>query len=443
MEPFYSENVLLNGETAETLYREVKDLPIIDYHCHLDQTKIADDAKFENIGQLWLAGDHYKWRAMRLCGVAEEYITGGASWEEKFLRYAQIVPQLCGNPLYYWTHLELRQVFGICEPLNGETAMDIYARANERLKELSVRKLLARFKVEFVATTDDPADTLEYHGKYGGVTVAPTFRPDKLYGLDEAYLKKLGDSAGIAIQTLGDLKRAVEARLDYFVSKGCRISDHGFLDFPARVACEAEAERLFARRGELSPEEKDAFFGYLLTFLLKEYKKRGVAAQLHFSVIRNVNGALYEQIGPDAGCDVIAKEPDVYSVLRFIDSIPEEERPPLILYSLNPNAAASLSCLSGAFRNVYVGAAWWFNDTLNGIRRNLDIMSEYACLGTHLGMLTDSRAFSSYSRFDFFRRILCSFVAGKVDGGEYPLEEAKTLVKNISYYNIKKFLKFE
>lgn len=441
MEKFFGDGVLLEGDAAKALYEEVKDLPIIDYHCHLDQRKIAADASFANIGEAWLSGDHYKWRAMRMCGVDEHYITGGASWEEKFMHYAEIVPKLCGGPLYYWTHMELKQIFGIREPLNARTAKDIYARANKKLETLTVRSLLKGFGVEFIATTDDPIDALDAHGTYDGIKVVPSFRPDRLYGLDGEYLGKLGAAAGLEIGTLDDLETAISRRLDFFVSKGCRVADHGFLDFPAAIASREEAATIFAKRASLSKGEKEAFFGYLLTFLLREYKKRDMLAQLHFSVTRNVNSGIYRTVGPDSGCDVIAKEADIYALARLLDAVPEEERANIVLYSLNPSAVPSLAVLSGAFRNVYMGAAWWFNDTLGGIRSNLDAISEYACLGTHLGMLTDSRAFFSYSRFDFFRRILCGTVGGKVDRGEYPLEEAKGLVRDISYGNIKKLLK--
>ena len=441
MKDFFADDVLIEGESAALLYKEVKDLPIIDYHCHLDQSLIASDARFEDIGQLWLGGDHYKWRAMRMCGVDEYYITGGASWKEKFEKYASIVPRLAGNPLYYWTHLELRQVFGIDGPLNQDTADRIFEEANKKLQTLSVRKLLKKFRVEFVATTDDPTEDLAAHGTYDGVIVSPTFRPDKLYRLDPAYLEALGKAAGIEIKTLSDLKKALCARLDFFASKGCRISDHGFADFPASYASESEMERLFADRGNLTPAEEDAAFGYLLLFLMREYKKRDIVVQLHFSVQRNINTPMFEKLGADAGFDVIGKEPDLENVMNFLDRLPDGDRPAMILYTLNPNAIAPLACISGAFRNVYIGAAWWFNDTLSGIARNLDWISEYACLGTNLGMLTDSRSFSSYSRFDFFRRILCTFVGRKVDKGEYPLDDAKELVKNISYYNIKNLLK--
>ena len=361
--------------------------------------------------------------------------------EEKFEKYASIVPRLAGNPLYYWTHLELRQVFGIDGPLNQDTADRIFEEANKKLQTLSVRKLLKKFRVEFVATTDDPTEDLAAHGTYDGVIVSPTFRPDKLYRLDPAYLEALGKAAGIEIKTLSDLKKALYARLDFFASKGCRISDHGFADFPASYASESEMERLFADRGNLTPAEEDAAFGYLLLFLMREYKKRDIVVQLHFSVQRNINTPMFEKLGADAGFDVIGKEPDLENVMKFLDRLPDGDRPAMILYTLNPNAIAPLACISGAFRNVYIGAAWWFNDTLSGIARNLDWISEYACLGTNLGMLTDSRSFSSYSRFDFFRRILCTFVGRKVDKGEYPLDDAKELVKNISYYNIKNLLK--
>lgn len=437
MEQFFNDKMLLKSDTAVTLYSEIKDLPIIDYHCHLDQKMIANDATFKDIGELWLSGDHYKWRAMRMCGVDEKYITGDSTYEEKFMHYAEILPNLMGGPLYYWTHMELKQVFGINKPLNKNTAKEIYKEANEKLKTLSVRKLLKLFNVEFVATTDDPIENLEYHKKYDDTLVTPTFRPDKLYNFDKEYIAKLGEAAGIKINSLEDYKNALRQRLDFFVSKGCRISDHGFSDFPNKYASEEEAKELFNKVGSLSNEEKDALLGYLFIFLFKEYKKRNIIVQLHFSVTRNINSEMFKKIGPDAGFDVIGKECDLNNCMKFLDKLSDEERPVVILYTLNPNQIAPLSCISGAFRNVLIGAAWWFNDTLLGIRRNLELVSEYACIGTNLGMLTDSRSFSSYSRFDFFRRILANFVAEKVEAGEYELEDAKTLVKNISYYNIK------
>lgn len=398
MKTFFDDNLLLNSKTAVDIYSAVKALPIIDYHCHLDQNKIAENAKFSDIGEMWLSGDHYKWRAMRLCGVTEECITGKASYKEKFVAYAEIMPKLIGNPLYYWTHLELKQVFGINTPLNIDTADEIYAQANKKLKDLTVQKLLKQFNVEYIATTDDPFDTLDKHGVYNGITVAPTFRPDRAFNSDD-----------ITIDTLID-------RLDYFASKGSKTADHGFDGFPM-----GEKEQL-------------------LISLAKEYKKRNIIMQLHFSVTRNVNTELFNKTGVDSGLDVMSSSASPESVIFFLNRIPDAERPIIILYPLNPSELKSLATLSGAFRNVYIGAAWWFNDTVEGIKNNLSVISEYAVLGTNLGMLTDSRSFSSYSRFDFFRRILCDYIGDKVEKGEYDINSAVSLAQDICYNNIKRLL---
>ena len=441
MKEFFSKDILLDNQIAIDLYNQVKDLPIIDYHCHLDQDKIAHNDSFDDIGSLWLMGDHYKWRAMRLCDVNEYYITGEASYEEKFYKYAEIMPKLIGNPLYYWTHFELQKVFGINEPLNKDSAPRIYKKANEVLKNKTVRSLLKDFNVEYIATTNDPLEELNNHGDFDNIKVRPTFRPDKLLSLDNDYLNKLSKLTNIDIKTIEDLKKAICLRLDYFVNKGCKISDHGFLDFPTNIASEEEVDYLFKNKDVLGKEGKDSLFGYLLRFLMQEYKKRDMVVQLHFAVTRNINTSMYQKVGVDAGFDVIAKEINYQSLIKFLDSLNDEERPAIILYSLNPNSIAPLACISGAYRHVYIGAAWWFNDTLNGIKRNLDLTSEYALLGTNLGMLTDSRSFSSYVRFDFFRRILCSYIANKVEAGEYDINEASKLAKDICYNNIKNLLK--
>lgn len=434
MKTFFGSDLLLTGESAKAVYGRVKDLPILDYHCHLDQCKIRDDAKFADIGQLWLAGDHYKWRAMRLCGVDEAYITGKASWHDKFIKYAETVPQLAGNPLYYWTHMELGQVFGIREPLNKESAERIYGQANEKLRHISVRSLLRQYKVEFVATTDDPCDDLAAHGKYENTVVAPTFRPDKLLALDGEYLKKLGKTVGYEIKTLADVLRAAEERLQYFVSRGCKMSDHGFLRFPARYPSPEEAEELFAAG------EKEQAFGCLLVGLAKLYKKYGVVMQMHFAVTRNVNPAMYARCGADAGFDVIAESSRIGDVIEFLKQLPDEERPETILYTLNDAELPALAALTGAFRHVKMGAAWWFNDTVQGIRKNLSVIAEYSALGTNYGMLTDSRSFSSYARFDFFRRILSDHLGGLVEKGELDMAAAVALAENVCYNNSKEML---
>ena len=437
---FFNDNLLLYTDAAREIYSEVRNLPIIDYHCHLDQNKIRDDARFANIGELWLSGDHYKWRAMRLCGVGEELITGSKSWHDKFVAYAQIVPQLAGSPLYYWTHMELNQVFGICEPLNGESAERIYNEANEKLKTISVSTLLKQYKVEFIATTDDPLDDLNAHGKYGGTIVSPTFRPDKLLSLDEEYLTRLSELTGEDTGTLDGLLKAAEKRLEYFVSRGCRISDHGFCRFAQYYVTHSTAETLYKSRKSLSAEQREQLFGYLLVELARLYKKHNIIMQLHFAVTRNVNPAMFQKCGVDAGFDVIATASPIENVIAFFSQLKDEERPETVLYTLNDSELPALACITGAFRHVRLGAAWWFNDTVQGIRKNLSTIAEYSALGTNFGMLTDSRSFSSYARFDFFRRILSDYLGNLVEKGEYDLSAAKQLAKNVCYYNIKEAL---
>lgn len=438
---FFDDNLLLSTQAARELYGDVKTLPIIDYHCHLDPKMIAEDARFDNIGAFWLAGDHYKWRAMRLCGVDEKYITGDADFSEKFIKYAEIVPKLVGNPLYYWTHMELSQIFGINEPLNAQSARNIYDEASVKLRSMSVMTLLQKFGVRFIATTDDPVDDLRYHGKYGDTLVSPTFRPDKALTLDGDYLKRLGEVSDTDVSTLDGFLTALTGRLDYFVSKGCRISDHGFEHFPESIATKEQAEQLYARRGELSAADKSALFGYLLKFLMLEYKKRGIAVQLHFGVTRNVNAAAFESIGVDSGFDVMSAPQDVRGIIRFLGSMTDEERPEILLYTLNDSELRAYACVTGAFRGVRLGAAWWFNDTVSGIRRNLQTIAEYAALGTSPGMLTDSRSFSSYARFDFFRRILADTIGGYVERGEYDAVSAELLMRDICYNNAKELIK--
>lgn len=436
---FFDDKVFLHSKTALELYGKVRDLPIIDYHCHLDLNKIKSDAGFSDIGELWLAGDHYKWRAMRMCGVDEKYITGDASYKEKFVKYAEIMPQLIGNPLYYFTHLELRQIFGITRALNKDTAESIYKDANAVLCNLSVRRLLSRFNVEYIATTDDPCDDLNAHGKYGVTTVAPTFRPDKAYDPAE-YTAKLEAVTGKKIKTAQAYFDALIERLDYFVSKGCKITDHSFESFPRQYIDDVAAERLFVKRDELTEAERESFFGWLIVKLTREYKKRGLVMQLHFAVIRNNNAEMLKRCGVDSGFDLIGEQPSVKDVVKFFNQVKDDERPKTIVYTLNDSNLAALCCITGAFRNVRMGAAWWFNDTAEGIKKNLKTISEYSVLGNNLGMLTDSRSFSSYCRFDFFRRIVSNYVGEKVEAGEYDENAAARLLTDICYTNPKTFL---
>ena len=428
MRTFFDDGLFLSGDGAKRIYASVLDLPIIDYHCHLDPNMIKADCGFLDLGEMWLAADHYKWRAMRLCGVDEEFITGSAEYKEKFFKYAEIMPRLIGNPLYYWSHLELKTVFGITEPLNKDSAARIYAAANEKLKDVTVLGLLKKFNVEYVATTDDPVDSLTSHGRFGSLTVAPTFRPDKLLGITDEYLGKLSAAANVDIKTLDDLKLAIVKRLDYFVAHGCKISDCGFDKFPARYASEHEAHLIFERRRSMTSEERDAMFGYLSVFLAKEYAKRGMLMQLHFSVVRNVNREMFGVCGADSGFDVIGEVQPVSRMIEFFNRVPDGERPKTVLYTLNDGNLNEIAAVTGAFKNVKLGAAWWFNDTAEGIRRNLSAIAEYSALGTNYGMLTDSRSFSSYVRFDFFRRILSDFLGRFVDGGECDLATAEIIL---------------
>ena len=305
---------------------------------------------------------------------------------------------------------------------------------------MTVRSLLESFGVEFIATTDDPADDLMQHGRYGSVNVTPTFRPDKLFLFEESYIEKLGKAAETEIKCFDDLLSALSKRLDYFVSRGCRMSDHGMDTFPTAYASDIEARDLFERYTTLTADEKEALRGYILVWLAKEYAKRNITMQIHFAVTRNVNPAAFALCGVDSGFDVISETPSVHNVLGFFSRVSDEERPETVIYTLNDANLASMACISGAFRKVRMGAAWWFNDTVEGIRRNLKIISEYSVLGNNLGMLTDSRSFSSYCRFDFFRRILCDYVGDLVEKGEYDEGGAVELVKKICYCNAKRMV---
>lgn len=441
MEKFFGDNVLLHTDAAKKLYESVKALPVLDIHCHLDRKAIASDARFSDIGELWLSGDHYKWRAMRILGVDEKYITGDADYREKFIKYAEIVPKLVGSPLYYWTHFELKKIFGINEPLDGKSAPSIYERANKVLSTLSVRKLLELFDVEYVATTDDPIDNVDDCGLYGKTCVAPTFRPDKLLTWDEAYIEKLGKAAGVDIKTLDDLLGALRNRLDYFVAHGCKMSDHGFATFPKTYPNETAASKLFAARGKsFGGDEKDALNGFMLVWLAREYARRGITMQIHFAVTRNINTEMFGMCGVDSGFDVSSDTQPVGDMIKFLDAVGDAQRPQTVLYTLNDANLSSITTAAGAFRKVRMGAAWWFNDTLGGIKRNLATISEYSALGNNLGMLTDSRSFASYSRFDFFRRILCDFIGEKVESGEYDSVAAFDIVKDICYNNAKRII---
>ncbi len=437
---FFDDNLLLHSSAAAALYGRVKALPIVDYHSHLSEREIAEDKTFGTITEFWLKGDHYKWRAMRACGVEERLVTGNADDFEKFLAYAGIIPKLLGNPLYYWTHMELERIFGIKEPLNAATAPGIYRRANEKLKTLSVRKLLKLFGVEYIATTDDPVSPLSLHTVYDGVKVCPTFRPDRALKLDPEFLGELAAVWGKPVETLADFREALRSRLVYFKEHGCSIADISLEGAPELVG-EREAAEIFARRESASPAEKSRFFSYGMALMGALCREFGIVWQIHIGALRNINAPAFRALGADTGFDVMHGVIDTDAIAAFLGALEERgELPKVILYALNPNAVPALCLVAGSFKDVRVGAAWWFNDTLKGIRAHFDALAEYSVFGNSLGMLTDSRSFSSYCRFDFFRRILCDYVGEKVEAGEYDAQCAEKLVYDICYRNPKQFM---
>ena len=442
MRNFFDKNLFLSCESSKVIYDCIKNMPIIDFHCHLNEHDIMDDKKFENITDLWLRGDHYKWRLMRLLGVDEKYITGNATDEEKFRAFASVIQRAPANPVYYWAHMELKSVFGINEPLSEINSDKIFTKTKKEIDNISVRYLLDKFRVEFVATTNDPTDTLDAQGVYGNTVVSPTFRPDKVFTLKKEYISKLAESAGMEINNIDDLKVALEKRLQFFISKGCKISDHGMDFFPDFRVDEKRAGEIFTKYDEADDEEKYEFFSHMMIFLSSLYKKYGIIMQIHSGTFRNVNSKMFEITGPDSGFDIFRSYQDTDKLVYFLNYLSTNDILPVtLLYVLNPNTLKSLCTLTGAFREVSVSAAWWFNDTVLGIKEHLKTLSEYSVLGTNMGMLTDSRSFTSYVRFDFFRRILSDYLGQLVEKGEYEIQAAAKLAGDISYRNIKELLK--
>ena len=446
---------LLKGNTAQKLYCAVKDLPIMDYHCHLSPKEIYEDLPIDNIGEVWLGGDHYKWRLMRTAGIDEAYITGDASWHDKFVHYAKAIEFAAGNPLYHWSHMELSMYFGIDDALCSASAEDIWNRANAYIKEhkLSARKLIEQSNVELICTTDDIVDSLEWHEKIRKegklkAAVLPSFRTDNLLLMRRAgyadYLQKLSDVSGIAILSLEDLKAAVESRLQHFVKMGCKFTDVGIPFFPDRIADRAEADASFAKvlRGEaLTDGEYLGLVGHLYVFLGALYAKYDLVMQWHLSVIRNANSVYFDRLGGDCGVDCVGDPVPGADLVRLLDAINRTGKlPETILYTLTPANKEQLGSIAGSFPRVRCGAAWWFCDHKRGIEEEIKVISENGSLGAFLGMLTDSRSFLSYARHDYFRRILCSVIGEWVDADEYDDAPAATLVARICYQNLKELV---
>lgn len=464
---FINDDFMLCGKTAQTLYHEgAEGLPIIDYHCHLVPQQIARNWQFSDITELWLGGDHYKWRAMRGNGVPEEYITGGRSSWEKFSKWAETIPYTMRNPLYHWTHLELKRVFDIDAILSPATARDIYEECNAKLatEEYRGQALIRRFNVETVCTTDDPADDLRYHKQIlehpFGTQVLPTWRPDKAMAIDNPesykdYLVKLGEAAGIEIRTYADMIDALRRRHDYFESMGCRLSDHGMDTFFAADYTDSEIELVFAKvlRGERADEkEREKFLSACLHDFAVMDAESGWAQQFHIGPIRNNNTKMFYEIGPDTGFDAINDLPCAAAGHRFFDRLTLEGKlAKTILYCLNPKDNEVLTAMAYTFNDGSVpgkmqfGSGWWFLDQEDGMRKQINVLSALGLLSRFVGMLTDSRSFVSYPRHEYFRRILCSIIGEDVDKGKLPASEMdflKKMVADISYYNAKNYFNF-
>lgn len=459
MKAFMDADFLLDTETARTLFREgAQDTPIFDWHCHLSPKEIYEDKEPEDIAALWLGGDHYKWRAMRSFGIAEEYITGDASRYEKFKAYASMMPACIGNPLYHWSHLELRRYFGIAETLSEKTADSIWNHANERIRAggFTPRNLIKKSKVTALCTTDDPADSLEYHQllkeeKGFDCRILPAFRPDKALGIElpgfPAWLSAMEQTAGGRITSFAALCDVLKKRIAFFDSLGCRASDHAFTRVPYVEATEPQLEEIFEKgaAGEpLSQWEMDAYRTALLQVLAREYARLGWGMELHIGAMRNNNTRMFRALGPDTGYDSCADDTAAHNLSRLLDSLEVEGNlPKTILFALNPKDNYVLSTMLGNFQNsdapgkIQFGSAWWFNDHIDGMREQMRTLANTGVLGRFVGMVTDSRSFLSYPRHEYFRRILCGMLGDMVEAGWYPadMDALVQIVRDISYNN--------
>lgn len=451
---FINDSFMLKTKTAQDLYENYsKDMPIIDYHCHLNPQMIAENKKFKNAFELFLGGDHYKWRQMRTNGIDENLITGNGDDYDKFFEFAKTVPYLIGNPLYHWTHLELKRYFDIDETLNEHNCKNVWDKINECLKsdEFTPQQLILKSNVEVVCTTDDPIDTLEYHKslKDFKVKVLPTFRPDKAVEIGKdtfvPYIEKTG------VKTYGELLEWITKRIEYFHENGCRISDHGLETVPF---ARGNAEHVFEKRmngEEITSGEENVFKTAVLRHCAKEYARLGWAMQLHMGAIRNNNTKMFNLLGPDTGFDSIHDLDVAYNLSRFLDSLEvEDSLPKTILYTLNPKDNYVLGTMLGNFQSspikskIQFGSGWWFNDQRDGMESQMKALANLGMLSHFVGMLTDSRSFVSYPRHEYFRRIFCNLIGKWVEEGEYPndKEYLEKIVRGVSYENAKNYFKF-
>ncbi|WP_054941619.1 glucuronate isomerase [Paenibacillus ihuae] len=465
MKALIHEDFLLQSEEARILYHEyAKDLPIIDYHCHLDPQAIAEDKRFNSITELWLGGDHYKWRALRTFGVDEKYITGSTPDEEKFAKWSEVLPFTIGNPLFHWSLLELKSYFGVEEQLNPQNWREIYEHCNTRIAAdgFSAQGLITRSNVKWICTTDDPVDDLKYHARIAGKSqntfktgVTPTFRPDKALLIEAdsfpAYLTSLEQAAGYPITSFALMERALLERIEYFHRQGCMISDHGFSHLPYEEAPASVLEDIFSRRlsGEsLSRLECDQYATALMLTMGRKYAAQGWAMQLHIGAIRNPNTRRFRELGPDTGFDTIGDNSYADRLYKLLDGLDRTgELPKTIIYNLNAAQNDVLAAMIGSFQGdgikgkIQFGSGWWYNDQKDGMIKQLTSLSNLGLLSCFVGMLTDSRSFLSYTRHEYFRRILCNLIGGWVVNGEAPrdLPFLGRIVQDICYHNADRY----
>lgn len=465
MKAFMDRDFLLTTPTAQRLYHEhAEKMPIIDYHCHVDPKEIFEDRRFENIYQVWLEGDHYKWRVMRSNGVDERYITGDAPEREKFQKFAESLPKAIGNPMYHWCHLELRTYFGYEGVLNGDTAQEVWDLSVKKLAEdgMSVRGIIRQSNVAMVGTTDDPTSDLAWHKRLAedgsiSTVVTPSFRPDKALNIEKPgwreFLVELGRSSGIEVKDLDSLEAALAQRLKIFDEVGCRAADHGLDYVPYRPMSREQVNAVMKKGLEgqtVTVEEAEAFKTELLLFCAKHYHDMEWAMQLHYNCMRNPNSAMFAKLGPDSGFDCMNNVNCAGSLYVLLDALYKDGAlPRTILYSLNPGENELLDTMIGAFQGPGVpgklqhGSAWWFNDNKTGMQDQLTSLANLSLLGNFIGMLTDSRSFLSYTRHAYFRRILCELVGGWIENGEYPadMDQAGALIEDICYHNAKRYFR--
>ena len=474
MKEFMDKDFLLETETAKHLFHDYAEhMPLVDYHCHINPKEIYEDRRFDNLVEVWLGGkqpeggyfgDHYKWRVMRSNGVSEDYITGDRPDYERFLKFVEALEMAIGNPMYHWCNLELRQFFGYDKPLTVENAEEAWNFCNEKLRtdpNLTVRGIIKKANVAFIGTTDDPVDTLEWHGRIAAdktidVKVCPSFRPDKAINIQKEgfaeYIGKLAKSVGKeSLDSAEEVMDALVQRLEFFKTMGCRASDHGLDYVPFRPASAKKVNEIFqkAMAGEsLSKKEAEKYQTAVLLCLGKAYHRLGIAMQIHYSCYRNANERMFRKLGPDTGFDMIAQNTCGQDIARFLSALDESgELPKTILYSLNPADNAQLGTILGSFQSDEVpgkiqhGSAWWFNDTKSGMEEQMKSLANLSLLGNFVGMLTDSRSFLSYARHDYFRRILCNLVGNWVENGEYPNDDKalKRIIEGVCFRNAERY----